>query len=63
MLNQPQLVSSRQGLRRCKIPFLFDTVDENVRSRVLFPLAVLGLYILLVFAVIGVSETVKPSVN
>ena len=40
-------------------PFLSDLIEENVKDRCVFPLVILGIYIVLVFIIINSLSTVK----
>ena len=40
-------------------PFFLDLIEDNVRSRVLFPIATLCLYILIVISITNVEDTVR----
>lgn len=42
----------------CKLPYLVDLVEDNLRSRFLFPLCALLLYILIVISIANVSTPV-----
>ena len=39
--------------KRHNFPILIDLVEDNVRSRLIFPLVALSLYVLLVFTLYG----------
>lgn len=53
-----KLEPSKTKNKRCSIPLVVDLIEDNMRSRVLFPLAALLLYILLVVNIVNFEETV-----
>ena len=55
MLNSYPRIKNRKAKRMF---YLADLVEENVRSRVIFPLALLAGYVLFVFSIIGTVTTV-----
>ena len=42
-----------------RLPYFFDLVEDDVRSRLILPLAVLSLYVMIVFAIVGSQQKVK----
>ena len=54
MLNQ----YPRSKKRNFKIPYIVDLVEDNVRSRLIFPAAMLAIYVLVAFAITNITPAV-----